>query len=183
MTGTGNRGKKKVRYKYSGSKAAEARAVAQRIYNFEDAMRDLRPVGGLTHIYVLMFNLSQAPTKPFYVGQAKNPRNRFNNHQMLMWHFAKFGRKADVCVAGLVPDAEASKAEQDLIRLLSLAEYRLLNSVIKDRAMSKRQERYRLREHLEKDIRDYLSVPKKPGSVLLEWQHKWADFSALTDAR
>jgi len=84
MAGRASGGKKKVRYKYFGSKAAAARAVARRIYTFEDAKRDLKPVGGLTYIYVFMFNVADAPTKPFYVGQSVKPAMRFNNHQMLM---------------------------------------------------------------------------------------------------
>jgi len=67
--------------------------------------------------------------------------------------------------------------------MLSQAEYRLLDNAIKDSAMSKRQERYRLREYPVHAIVEYLRQPKPEGSVLVEWQDKWADFSALTDVR
>ncbi|QOT19435.1 GIY-YIG nuclease family protein [Paenarthrobacter sp. YJN-5] len=129
----------------------------------------MKAVTGWTYIYVLMFNIPGYSSKPFYVGQARGLTQRFNNHQMVTWHVARFGTPPRVYIAGLVRTEIASEAEQNLIVRLRRAGYRLTNTMIVRGGRIVRQDTGYLSEPRETTLR-HLSLPSPKESVLLAWQ-------------
>lgn len=129
----------------------------------------MKAVTGWTYIYVLMFNIPGYSSKPFYVGQARGLTQRFNNHQMVTWHAARFGTPPRVYIAGLVRTEIASEAEQNLIARLRRSGYRLTNTMVVRGGRIVRQDTGRLSEPRETTLH-YLSVPSPKESVLLAWQ-------------
>jgi predicted GIY-YIG superfamily endonuclease len=81
-----------------------------------------------TFIYVLFTAPSKGvPSKPFYVGQAKNIKKRFANHTQIISYTAFHNKAVIAHIVGHVSDAIALKAEYSLIRRLSAAGYLLNN--------------------------------------------------------
>lgn len=132
-----------------------------------------RPAGGFKYIYVLLFNLDGLAQKPFYVGQTDDLSSRFANHQMIMWHWAKFGRRCRVYVAGWVPANAATEAEMDLIQRLTYARYMLTNTVTGTRGANRKQRGYGIIELPRPDVEYYLRHGTHDGMVLKEWWAVW----------
>lgn len=124
-------------------------------------------------IYVLSFNAGNQTAIPFYVGQSSGLTARFGNHQMVMWHFAKFGVPARIWIAGEVPSAKADFAEQDLITRLSDAGYRLANRAINQSRAKRFQREDPLLEMSNERIRAYLCKGFPRTHVLDGWKRKW----------
>ncbi|MDQ0733522.1 hypothetical protein [Arthrobacter sp. B1I2] len=124
-------------------------------------------------IYVLMFNIADMKTLPYYVGQTSGLTARFGGHPMIMWHLAKFDAPPKIWIAGEVKAARADAAEQDLITNLSNAGYLLTNSSI-DMSWAKRFQRQRGLFHLTAaQVRDHLSRDSPRTTVLVAWKRKW----------
>lgn len=124
-------------------------------------------------IYVLMFNVDDDPLRPFYVGQTSRLTRRFNAHEMLIWHLARFDRPAWAYIAGEVPKLDADAAEQDLIARLSRAGYSLINTTITDRGAKRIQRGLpAVRVLGREELRQYLHRPKP--KVLDGWREQWA---------
>ncbi|GAB5079571.1 GIY-YIG nuclease family protein [Arthrobacter sp. AD-310] len=124
---------------------------------------------GRTFIYVLMFNISGYPSKPFYVGQARGLTQRFGNHQMITWHVARFGAPPRIFVAGQVPFDAADLAEQNLIARLARAGYRLTNTMVVRAGKIVRRPTPFLTEPREATLH-HLNAPAPRDSVFLAWQ-------------
>lgn len=134
-----------------------------------------RPAGGFKYIYVLLFNLDGLTQKPFYVGQTDDLSSRFANHQMIMWHWAKFGRRCRVYIAGWVPADAATEAEMDLIQRLTYARYMLTNRVTGTRTANRKQSGFRIIELPRANVEDYLRYGYHDGLVLKEWRAVWGN--------